>query len=577
MFTHLRKWHSLRSQILIVFLFVMVIVLFVVGYLTLNQVSSMLKKNAEEQTQQVAIEASGRVDSLYEQINIASKFVITNDEVQEVLDRSFRGQDVSFSDRQQLQSIVNNIQVNSDGVFSMELYNKREERLLPLDNKLLSGRIGQEWIERADEAKGSLVWIGSDPQDPNHSLVIRRINLMNHGFANAGYLVMSIYNSYFPFANQDNINQYSILLDNNKDQINSNYDGSIESIAEGDQTSIRINEEDYMVTKETSDVTGFMVLILTPVSALTEGIDGIRNGIVLSGILGIIIYFICSWLLSTIITKPIINLTNTMQRANEGLLATNPQMLAVSEITELNSTYNRLAEETNHLIQMVYQKEINRSQSELKALQAQINPHFLYNTLDALRWSLEEKDEEELAETVIAMSDLFRYTITKDNEDDWVTLKAGFKHIEDYLEVSKLRFGDRLKWNLSLPKELEHIMIPKLVIQPFVENAVVHGVGNKVDTCTVKVSIKQVDKEYIQVLVQDDGPGMDEANLQSINQSLKSGGVTSSAGGKGMAISNVYKRLQLYYKDRLRKELQIQSEVNKGTEISFEIPVTRGE
>lgn len=576
----LTKWNTLRNQILFIFLLVMIIVLLIVSLLTLRQVSSLLKNNAEKQFQQVAIEANGRIESLYEQINMNSKLVITDEEVQRVLTNVYEGKQVTFNDRQKLMGHINRIMGNTDGIFSFQLFSGKHQRVLPLDEDVLKNRIGNRWIEEANRARGRMVWIGEDPYDKNYFLAIRRVNLIERQYSNGGYLLISIDRHHFNFANEKYENdQYSILLDQYEKPIIQNFKGNITSIIENNESIIQLNQRDYMVTKQSSGLTGWTVLILTPVSELTEGLSGIRTGIIFSGVVGVFIFTISSFFLSTIITRPIVRLTKTMQRAGEGSLTLNPDSSSVNEIVELNNTYNQLVKETNHLIQIVYQKEILRSQSELKALQSQINPHFLFNTLDALHWSLEEKDEEELAELVVAMSDLFRYTITKETDDDWVFLKDEIKHIGDYMEIMKMRFDERLQWHVSVPEEYELVRIPKLIIQPLVENAALHGAGKKVGNCHISVtveSVKREGKERIRISVQDDGSGMDKERLEWIIQAMKTGG-TSSTTGKGMAISNVYKRLQLYYKGILHSDLLIESKVNEGTRISFELPINGGE
>lgn len=573
MFSKLHKWNTLRNQILVVFLVVIAIVLLIVGALTYNQVSTMLKNNANKQIHQTATEANGRLESLYKQISTASKLVMTNGNVQRVLTNAYEGQEVGFLERQQLEGIVNIIQANSEGIFSFELYTSNRKRLLPLDDKSLMTRIDEKWIHRANRANGRLVWIGDDPSNSDNILALRRVNLMGRDYANGGYLLISIYRSYLQFPNQDESNQYSILIDKDIKPILSNYDKSLVPILKNEDPTILLDNQEYMVTKQTSNETDWTLIILTPIKALTEGISVLRTGIILSGIIGFIIFFISSLFLSTYITKPIIKLTETMQQASAGSLTMNPSITTINEINELNSTYNQLVKETNHLINMVYQKEITRSRSELKALQAQINPHFLFNTLDALRWSLEDKDEEDLAEFVVAMSELFRYTITKQTDDDWVTIKEEIHHIENYMEIIKMRFGDHLQWNLTLPTEHEKVKIPKLLIQPLVENAVLHRAGNKLNPCTISISIQPTtDTQCLQILVEDDGPGITQEKLESIKQAMQSGGINSKK-GNGMAISNVHKRLELYYQNRLRKGLSIVSEVNRGTKVSFVIPV----
>ncbi|NEX79165.1 sensor histidine kinase [Bacillus thermocopriae] len=573
MFLKLQKWNTLRNQILVVFLTVMLIVLVIVSFITFNRVSALLKNNAEKQIYQTAVEANGRLESLYKQISTSSKLVMTNDSIQRTLIKANQGYSIPFSERQQLERIINTIQANTDGIFSFEIYKDTKNRLIPLDDTNLVTIIDKKWIKRADDANGRLVWIGDDPRNSDNILALRRINLINRGFESGGYLLISIYRDYLQFVDPDETNienQYSILLDHDLKPILSNYNQSLDPIIKNVGPIMTLNQQEYMVTKQRSNETGWTLVILTPVKALTEGISVLRTGIMIAGIIGFIIFLVSTLFLSTYITRPIIKLTETMQRASAGSLTMNPHVAAVHEISELNSTYNQLVKETNHLIKMVYQKEITRSRSELKALQAQINPHFLFNTLDALKWALEDKGEEELAEFVVAMSNLFRYTITKQTDGDWVPIKDEIEHIENYMEIMKMRFGNQLNWQLNMPPEIERIKIPKLLIQPLVENAVLHGAGNTVKPCTISVSIRPVeDGEHLQICVEDDGPGINQDKLITIKQAMRSGGVMSKK-GNGMAIFNVHKRLELYYQ---KSGLTIVSEENRGTEVSFIIPV----
>ncbi|WP_395534844.1 sensor histidine kinase [Neobacillus thermocopriae] len=563
----------MRNQILVVFLTVMLIVLVIVSFITFNRVSALLKNNAEKQIYQTAVEANGRLESLYKQISTSSKLVMTNDSIQRTLIKANQGYSIPFSERQQLERIINTIQANTDGIFSFEIYKDTKNRLIPLDDTNLVTIIDKKWIKRADDANGRLVWIGDDPRNSDNILALRRINLINRGFESGGYLLISIYRDYLQFVDPDETNienQYSILLDHDLKPILSNYNQSLDPIIKNVGPIMTLNQQEYMVTKQRSNETGWTLVILTPVKALTEGISVLRTGIMIAGIIGFIIFLVSTLFLSTYITRPIIKLTETMQRASAGSLTMNPHVAAVHEISELNSTYNQLVKETNHLIKMVYQKEITRSRSELKALQAQINPHFLFNTLDALKWALEDKGEEELAEFVVAMSNLFRYTITKQTDGDWVPIKDEIEHIENYMEIMKMRFGNQLNWQLNMPPEIERIKIPKLLIQPLVENAVLHGAGNTVKPCTISVSIRPVeDGEHLQICVEDDGPGINQDKLITIKQAMRSGGVMSKK-GNGMAIFNVHKRLELYYQ---KSGLTIVSEENRGTEVSFIVPV----
>ncbi|WP_018931715.1 sensor histidine kinase [Gracilibacillus lacisalsi] len=576
MWSYLKKWNTLRNQLLVVYLVVMFIVLFIVSTITYVLVEGLLQSNAEEQIRQTAMESSGRYDSLFEQLNMVTKQVLTNEELQGVLLQESEGDITSFNDRQSLMSTTNLIQANADGIYSIEIYNNDFQRIIPIDSTLLLDRIDPQGIIRANEAGGKLIWMGEDPLDYNYFLVGRKINLMDDDFDNGGYIIARVNRNYFQLnANQQEgeSNDYSILVDNQNNPIVTNYDGTaLDEILDTEEETITIDDQEYMLVKDTSDVTGWTMHILTPVNQLTAGISTVQAGILIAGFIGLFIFFIFSFFLSTFITRPITRLTKTMRQAGEGVLAQNPVMNSANEINELNQTYNQLAEETNYLVQMVYEKEIIKNRTELKALQAQIHPHFLFNTLDALYWSLDEKEEEDMANVVLAMSELFRYTITKENEDEWVTVKEELDHIERYMKIMRMRFGERLNWEKDVDFNWLDVKIPKLMIQPLVENAILHGAGNVVGKSQITVRIEKVpDKQRIRIAVSDNGPGMSKEKVAQVKKQMD-GGIRQQK-HQSMALQNVQQRLRMFYEAGESRDIIILSEEGKGTMVGFEIPV----
>ncbi len=578
MISRLKGFNTLRNQIVFIFLIVMILVLSIVSVCTFNIVSNLLKANAEKQIQETTEQVSERVDALYRQIDIISKQVITDAYVQLLLLDEVEGRTVNFDKRQALMKVINGYQAYGDGIHSFELYLKDQSRLFPLNGTTLSHRIDVDWIERAREAGGKLVWIGTDPKDPNLYLGIRQVSLIDRWFSNGGYLLTRVDANYFRIKEEEpngEFTEFMAILDRQLLPVFSNYDGAVEEILKDNQKTMKIDDEDFIVSMERSNVTGWTTVILKPVNTVMQGLSVLKAAILFSGIIGFFIFLFFSFFLSTMITRPILNLIKTMRTARGGGLKPITESASAVEFTELNRTYNQMVENTNHLIGVVYEKELLLSQAELKALQAQINPHFLYNTLEALYWSLEEK-EEELAEVVVAMSNLFRYTISNPKmEEEWVFLKEELQNVERYLQIMKMRFGDRLSWKVSAPTDCP-VRIPKLLIQPLVENAILHGVGNKNGAGMVSVNVED-DRAASRLLIKvmDDGPGIDENTLNSIMQSLKLGKV-SSVKGKGMAIANVHKRLQLYFKEYKDSGLCIESSVGQGTSIAFKIPYQGG-
>ncbi|MDQ0229351.1 cache domain-containing sensor histidine kinase [Metabacillus malikii] len=572
---NLARHNTLRNQILLVFLSVMVLVLCLVGIMTYNLVSSLLQTNAEKQIQQTAIEATGRMESLYEQIDMLTKQIAADSYVQSILLKEKQGTLATFTERQKIMQRGSELQaVYSYGITSFEVYSLNKRRLIPLREGGLYDRIGHKWIDAANKAKGKMVWAGKDPKELGHYLVIKQVRLITQSYEHGGYLIVNIDPNYFDMTETNDNQEFVVLVDQDNHAISSNYEGNIQELVKEKDDTIEIDGSDYMIVKQTSKVTGWTMYYLTPLSNVTEGMTVLRSAIILSGAFGFLIYVVSSILLSTMITRPILKLTKTMKRGRDkGKLTINPDISSTIEIQELNTTYNQLVENTNHLIQVVYEKEILKSQAELKALQSQINPHFLFNTLDALYWSLDEKGEDELANSVIAMSELFRYTISSQKQDEWVTLKQEIEHIEMYMQLMKMRFGDRFTWSVSIPEIFETINIPKLLIQPIVENAILHGVGNKVGEGFVHIIVTPSSKQgYLLISIQDNGPGMKKEAINDIYNLLETGKVYSMR-GNGMAIANVNKRLILYYNQEAEKLITITSEEKKGTCFTFEIPI----
>ncbi|MBB5325435.1 two-component system sensor histidine kinase YesM [Anoxybacillus tepidamans] len=570
----LNRFNTLRNQILTVFLFVMTVVLLFVGVTTFHVVSTLLKNNAEEQIEQTVTQANGRLEALYKQLDGLTNQITTNMYVQQMLLKEVNGDYLGFRERQNLQQLVNSFQTYSDGIQSFELYTSNYKRVFPLDEIDLVNRLGIHWVKQAEEAKGKMVWIGRDPKSPHFFVVLRQIRLMDRWFSPGGYLLVRINPEYFQFTDfitsKTKKQGYMLVADRDLTPIFSNFVGDSKEILHAQQRTVQQNGEEYIVVKQTSPLTGWVLMIVTPVSALTDGVAILKNTILFSGAIGFLIFFIFSLFLSTMVTQPILKLTKAMQRGKDGELRPSPPISSTVEINELNDTYNALVENINHLIQVVYEKELVRSRAELKALQAQINPHFLFNTLDALYWSLVEKEEEELAQVVLNMSELFRYTVSNSKQDEWVTLYEEIEHIRRYMEIMKLRWGDRLLWNIVIPASCFDIRIPKLLIQPLVENAVLHGIGNKTDLGIVWVTVEDChESSDIVIKVADDGYGMDEQTKEKVNELLNNKEV-SSAKGSGMALVNVNKRLQLYYGEE--RKLVIHSELGQGTVVLLKIP-----
>ncbi|MDT9721696.1 sensor histidine kinase [Paenibacillus sp. ClWae2A] len=577
---HGKKGHfnSLRNQIFIGFVMVMLVVLLLAGISAYDRVAALLKSNAEKHIHQTAVQASGRLDALIAQVNSLTAQVADDSYVQRLLSDEKQGNPATFNQRQALLQIAGSYQSFINGAQSMEIYTTGYNRIFPMDDRSLDLRVERNWISLADEGKGRLVWAGADPEDPGVLLAIRRINLLDHSFEHGGYVVVRMQRSFFQLndSNGTDGSQDSImLLDGAGEVVTSDLEINLDPKAILDSGSVVQNgEESYIVVRQKSELTGWTLAVLTPLRETTEGVSILRTALLVSGMIGVILFLIMSFFLSTMITRPLIRLMRAMRSAQPGAMRPNLMVSSTMEINELNNVYNQMVYRQNELTRVVHEKEIMQSRAELKALQSQINPHFLFNTLEAFYWSLEEKGDEEMARMVVAMSRLFRYIISSSQQDEWVTIADELEHAERYLRIMQMRLGERMQWEIQLSDVVRKVPIPKLLIQPLVENAILHGIESKLGPGKIIVHVDaSTEENLVRIEVRDDGPGMDESRLQSVIHALHGGPAVSNK-GTGVGLINVHRRLKLYFGSQLgeRCRLSITSKVGEGTVICFEIP-----
>lgn len=241
------------------------------------------------------------------------------------------------------------------------------------------------------------------------------------------------------------------------------------------------------------------------------------------------------------------------------------------EIGQLIKEYNRMVTIINELINDVYKSEIKsqnleleNKQARINALQSQINPHFLFNTLETIRMRSISKKEIETASIIKQLSSTFRRAISWDSE--WISIEDEIKFIEDFLSIQQYRFDDRISYLINVSDDIKHYKIPKMCIQPFIENASIHGIERISEQGVIKLNI-ELDNNVLKFNINDNGIGMDEAKLAEVKSSIEN----VDSRGEHIGIANVYRRMKLIYDDDFK--FDIKSSKFKGTSISFSIPV----
>ncbi len=269
------------------------------------------------------------------------------------------------------------------------------------------------------------------------------------------------------------------------------------------------------------------------------------------------------------ITEPISRLCEVTRQAGKGDFAARAPEGGNDELAVLNQGFNQMVERIGNLVEDIRVEQLNLRATELKLLQAQINPHFLYNTLDTIIWLAEAGQKEQVVMMVSTLSDFFRTTLSKGR--DYITVKEEATHIRSYLTIQQFRYRDILEYEMDIPEELEEYQILKLTLQPLVENALYHGIKNKRGLGHILVSGKK-QGEHLVFTVRDNGKGMDPERLAYV-QRLISGELKDEDAPSGFGLFNVNQRLQLNYGPEYG--LLLASEEGEWTEVNVIIPAVK--
>ena len=284
---------------------------------------------------------------------------------------------------------------------------------------------------------------------------------------------------------------------------------------------------------------------------------------ILAAVILILGVLLISSMLSRAITRPLRQLTESMSRVEKGQFdRANVYVTMENEIGSLEKSYNLMTERIHTLMEEnVYEQEQKRK-SELRALQAQINPHFLYNTLDSIIWMSEAGQNDEVVEMTSALAKLLRQSISNDNEQ--VELVQEMEYVRNYLTIQKMRYQDKLEYDIAIEPMVSHVQIVKLVLQPIVENAIYHGIKYKESKGNLWIRA-YADGKDVCIAVEDDGIGMDDSVLGTIFDEKE-----KSRKQNGVGVSNVQKRLKLYYGEEYG--IIYESRPGEGTRAVIRIP-----
>jgi two-component system, sensor histidine kinase YesM len=303
------------------------------------------------------------------------------------------------------------------------------------------------------------------------------------------------------------------------------------------------------------------ILSYTSIKGTIESTNFIMMTALIVTLITIGILLVCSPFIVKILTRPLNSIIRTMEQVQSDNTLARVPVYTKDEFGFIATNLNKTLDTIDELYQNNMEKQERLRTAEIKSLYSQINPHFLYNTLDTIKWLAKLKSTNEIVTIVSQLGHLLKYTISNCNE--LIPLKKEINLVQSYIAIQQIRYGDKFTVTFDVDESLTEYIIPKLILQPLVENAIIHGIENKIGKSCLAVCAYRKENGIV-LEVKDNGIGMSREKLLEVRQSLA--GVKSESIG----LSNVHRRIMLYYGKKYG--VTIQSEENVGTTVDILLP-----
>jgi two-component system, sensor histidine kinase YesM len=326
-----------------------------------------------------------------------------------------------------------------------------------------------------------------------------------------------------------------------------------------------IDGKDYLVSFQDSEFSNLTYYHFLPFDEITKQTSIIKSWMVFYLFLVLLLIIFLSKRAASALSKPLEELTDKMKQVQKGNFEQAEfldENYPNDEVGQLHRDFRIMIDKINLLISENYEKQLIIKETEYKALQAQINPHFLYNTLDSINWMAKINKQPNISIMAESLGNMMRNIISK--KAPLISIKDELEIVQNYITIQKFRYNERLQFSLKSSKEIEHYLIPKLSIQPIVENAIHYGVEVSEHGCQISIDISIFNNENLLIAIEDNGLGMDFDTVQAIfNGQIRSRGT-------GIGIGNINERIKLMFGSTYG--INIDSELGKGTRVIITLP-----
>ena len=445
-------------------------------------------------------------------------------------------------------------------VWTQPFYNGSAEDILRHNSRELEAQLNQFMLIKHVKSEKTYKDIGFICASINFENLCRLIDNIKFGQEGAMYVI----------DDKGTI----IASHNRKDLFNHiNFDGTTsERISSSLDNEVyldgTIGGREYLIFHAPLSINNWKVVMTIPVSELKQSISGTLLSIVIIGIMFFLIVIVISTLILNNLSYPLKQIVSSIKKAPEKGFSEKVNVVGCMEVRELSQQFNYMMDKIDELLNKIVDEEKAIVKTELKALRAQINPHFLYNTLDSIKWLVISSDIEKATELTTALSTFFRIGLSGGSEE--ILIREEVEHVRQYLFIQKMRYGDRLDYLIDIDSSLETLKTPKLILQPVIENAIYHGLNKKDGSGFIRLKVKRTEEDSIIYEIVDNGAGMTPEILAELNEKINTPIPLNTSDRNGFAIRNVNQRLKLSYGEQYG--ICYTSKPGIGTKVTITLP-----
>lgn len=584
---------SLYRRLILYFTLLMLIPVLLCGYLLNRFSNTSISKNAMKMAEEIIDSTQSDLNWVFENISMVTSLVIKDETVQTCLQDLNSPENMTVI-QQRLESIASDYPM-FDGIYiclnDSTVLRSRYQNTTDTDNSApfapLLSKNDFRYIQNHDD----LQWYSSDngsffSNNLENGVLMSACRLPNQtSGVTAGIVAVELrHSSIQKLIDGFSENNGEIFLVNAKENIFLSSNGLSNDISQETIRTLKAASDTQNISNsgETSSTDPHLLVFSHALNSANWMVVGLieRNELQEAGrellvfyLLTIFFTLLCGFAVARMLAnyeiKPIRTIQSYIRNVGKGSFGENLEVNRIDEIGDLAKSTEHMSERIGELMTTVKKNEENLREAEFKALQAQINPHFLYNTLDSIKWMANSGDAKKTAEMISSLTTFFRISLSKGR--DFISIKEETEHARSYLDIQKIRYEDQFDYLINIPDEIKECIVPKLILQPLLENALYHGIKETNRKCMLLIQAI-ADSRHIQLEVIDNGVGMDARTVKFLRSALLHDGnnPTDSYG-----IVNVNDRIQSFTSKEYG--VSIESEPGKGTSVKILLPRQKGD